>query len=57
MSEKGLDALLEQQHEDQWLPVAYVSRAITETQNRYAPTEREALAIQFACDRFHQYIY
>ena len=57
MSKKGLGAILEQQHEDQWLPVAYASRVITETQSRYASIEREALAIQLACDHFHNYIY
>ena len=56
-SKTGLGVILEQQHEDQWLPVTYTSRAITEIQGRYAPIEREALAIQFACDHFHQYIY
>ena len=35
-SKKGVGAILEQQHEDQWLPVAYVSRAIKEMQSRYA---------------------
>ena len=53
-SKKGLGAILEQQQENQRLPVAYVSRAITKTQSRYALIEREALAIQFSCDCFHQ---
>ena len=52
-----MDTILKQQHEDLWLPVTYVSRAITETQRKYAPIEREALAIQFSCDCFHLYIY
>ena len=54
-SKKGFGAILVQQHEDQWLPVAYASRARRDTQSRYARIE--ALAIQFACDQFHQYVY
>ena len=56
-SKNALGAVLEQQHEDQLQLVAYASRVITETQNRYAPIEREALVMQFACDHIYQYIY
>ena len=38
-------------------PVAYTSRALTDTKTRYAQTEKELLAIVFACDRFDAYIY
>ena len=54
---KGLGAILEQSHEHQWLPVAYAFRTITKTQSRYAPMEREVMAIQFDCDLSYQYIY
>ena len=57
MSKKGLGAILEQHHGDQWLPVTYASRAITDQQSMYALIEREVLVIQFACDHFHQYMY
>lgn len=56
-SKKGLGAILQQKHGDDWLAVAFGSRATTETESRYAPIERETLAIEFACTRFHQYIY
>ena len=57
MCKKGLGAILEQQQEEQWISVAYASRAITETQSRYALIEREALMTQFTRECFHQYIY
>ena len=38
-------------------PVAYASRSLTETEQRYAQIEKETLAIVFACEKFHQYIY
>ena len=52
-SQKGLGAALIQ---DQG-PVAYASKAMNETQQRYAQIEKELLAIVFGCKRFHQYIY
>jgi hypothetical protein len=38
-------------------PVAYASRAMTETEQRYAQIEKELLAVTFACKKFHDYIY
>jgi len=38
-------------------PVAYASRALTSPETRYAQIEREMLAIVFAAEQFHQYIY
>lgn len=38
-------------------PVAYASKTLTQTERNYANIEREMLAIVFACQRFHQYIY
>lgn len=38
-------------------PVCYASRALTDTEKRYAQIEQELLAIVFAAKRFHQYVY
>lgn len=39
------------------LPVAYASKALTTTQQSYSQIEKELLAVLFACDKFHQYVY
>nr|XP_054591203.1 uncharacterized protein K02A2.6-like [Nothobranchius furzeri] len=52
-SKDGLGAcLLQEGH-----PVCYASRALTDTEKRYAQIEKELLAIVFATKRFHQYVY
>ncbi|CAK1553186.1 unnamed protein product [Leptosia nina] len=38
-------------------PVEYASRTLTDAQRRYAQIEKELLAIVFACEKFHQYVY
>lgn len=52
-SKAGLGAALIQEHG----PVAFASKAMNETQCRYAQIEKELLAVVFACKRFHQYVY
>lgn len=52
-SKNGLGAVLMQNQK----PCAYVSRAMTETQQRYAQIENELLAICFGVNKFHQYVF
>ena len=52
-SKKGLGAVLLQESR----PVMYMSRALTETEQRYSNTERELLAIVFALERLNHYIF
>ena len=53
----GLGAVLQQLHGENWLPVAYGSRSVTDCERGYATIERETLGMTFACERFHQYLY
>ena len=53
----GLGAvLLQEQDNKENKPVAYASRSMTSTEQRYAQIEREALATTWACEKFNDYI-
>ena len=52
-SSKGLGAALIKKEK----PIAYVSRALTETEKHYASIEKEMLAVVWGLERFHQYTY
>ncbi|XP_049275515.1 uncharacterized protein LOC119372299 isoform X3 [Rhipicephalus sanguineus] len=56
-SRDGIGAALLQCHNDTWKPVAYASRALTETQQRYSQIEKEAMAVVFGCERFNHFVY
>ena len=56
----GLGAILSQSsqnNEGNDSIIAYASRALTPVEQRYSQTEREALAILWACEHFHLYLY
>ena len=38
-------------------PIAYASKAFTDTQKRYAQIEKELAAIVYGCDKFYQYLF
>ena len=43
-------------HPYTWSPVAFASRSMSETEQRYAQIEKEALASIWACEKFTTYI-
>ncbi|KAL5510119.1 hypothetical protein EMCRGX_G005608 [Ephydatia muelleri] len=49
----GLGAILLQEGQ----PIAYASRALTDTEYRYAQIEKELLAVVFGLEKFNQYVY
>ena len=53
----GLGAvLLQRQSTGELQPVAYISRAMTPTERRYAQIEKEALAFTWVCERLSDYL-
>lgn len=56
-SKDGLGAVLLQEFDEGWKPVAYASRVMTQAEKMYAQIEKELLGITFACDKFHEYVY
>ena len=52
-SETGIGSVLMQNGQ----PVSYASRALTDTERRYAQIEKELLAIVWSCKKVDQYIY
>ena len=53
----GLGAVLIQTQAGVEKPIYYASRSLTDVEQRYSQTEKEALALVWACERFHQYIF
>ena len=53
----GLGAVLVQKQQGQHRVISYASRSLTEVERRYSQTEKEALALVWACERFHLYLY
>ena len=51
-SSYGLGAVLLQEADKQWRPIAYASRSMSETEQRYAQIEKEALTITWACEKW-----
>lgn len=53
----GLGAVLVQEQKGVQVPICYASRGLTDCERRYSQTEKEALALVWACEKFHPYIY
>ena len=52
-----LGAVLVQQQGEELQVISYARRSLSDTECRYSLTEKEALAIVWACERFHAYLY
>lgn len=52
-SKSGLGSVLLQEGQ----PIAFASRSLTKSEEKYAQIEKELLAIVFACDKFHHFVY
>ena len=53
----GLGAVLTKLQDGEWRAISYASRNLTEVERRYSQTEKEALALVWACERFNIYVY
>ena len=55
----GLEAIISQfdQNTEEKYVIAYASRSLTATEQRYSQTEREVLAIVWACEHLPLYVY
>lgn len=53
----GLGAVLIQTQNGVDKPIYYASRSLSDVERRYSQTEKEALALVWSCERFHQYIF
>ncbi|XP_063590436.1 uncharacterized protein LOC134767369 [Penaeus indicus] len=56
-SEVGLGAVLLQEDADEKLPVAYASRKLSNTEQKYSVIERECLAVVWATKKFYKFLY
>ena len=53
----GLGGILIQTQDGEDRIISYASASLTDTEKWYSQTEKEALAIVWACERFHLYLY
>ena len=53
----GLGAVLVQEKNGDSRAVCYASRNLSQVERRYSQTEKEALALVWACERFNLYLY
>lgn len=56
-SPTGIGAVLTQLHRGEWLPVRYISKGLSNCEQKYGQTEREALAVVWAVEKLHYYLF
>ena len=50
-------AVLIQRQKGAYRVISYASRSLSDVERKYSQTEKEALALVWACERFHPYLY
>ena len=53
----GLGVVLVQEQEDGPRVIAYVNCSLSDVEHRCSQTEKEAVALVWACEKLHPYIY
>ena len=53
----GLGAILIQEQQGRKRVISYASKSLSAVERRYSQTDKEALAVVWACARFHVYLY
>ena len=57
VSPVGLGAVLIQEQQGRKRVTSRASKSLSEVKQRYSQTAKEALAVVWACERFHVYLY
>ncbi|KAJ0879019.1 putative nucleotidyltransferase, Ribonuclease H [Helianthus annuus] len=55
-SDSAVGAVLGQRREKHFHPIYYASKTLNDAQENYTTTEKELLAVVFACDKFRSYL-
>jgi len=55
-SDYAIGAILSQHQDDKWHPIAYLSKALTETQRNYEIYDKEMLAIMLSLEEWRHYL-
>ena len=53
----GLGAVWTQLQDGLWKVIAYASQSLSNVKRRYSQTEKEALGIVWACEKFNLYVF
>ena len=53
----GIGVVILQQFDNDWMPIAYASRALSKSEQNYAMIEKKLPGVVFGCERFHSHVY